>query len=497
LGHSPAPSNKAGSARERRTKNRIFKVDFLAGQRKQGQLRMFFVRGAQEVTPWRMPAVTNRTRPKRPLAPGRDGGYLLICPRIGLLVEENVMPSRYVGMIVLLLSLAAQSSANDEPTKVGGKTLKQWITDLKNSDPSLRETAVRAIGQFGGAAKEAVPDLIARLSDPDYGVQVNAAIALRAVGVANMDKKDVPMAVKGLTQMLGVGGTASLHAAVAIADYGAEARIAVTNLISNTKNTKSWEVRRVAAGALGRVAADPKDGPEPRVVQTLLGLVNSDPCGPVRMESILALGSVGPIRQDLLRSVNDVMAKVIRDDKDDAVKVWAHVMKANLNPSDKPASVSFAVSKLDKGEPNVRAQAARALGILGAKEQLGRLVEALTDLEGASSNAAAVLVGLKDDLTAAHVADVAKLLDDKDRNVQIQAVNVLSSLGAKAKPHIPALAKLAESKDYDLVELVVRGLGQLGKDAAAAVPELTRIKDHEDPVIKQAVAEALARIGGK
>ena len=62
--------------------------------------------------------------------------------------------------------------------KVGDKKLSQWIADLRNSDPSIREEAIVAITFFGPAAAEAVPALLDRLHDSDASPRAKAIVAL-------------------------------------------------------------------------------------------------------------------------------------------------------------------------------------------------------------------------------------------------------------------------------------------------------------------------------
>ena len=68
----------------------------------------------------------------------------------------------------------------DDPSSVGGKTLKEWRDELTSKDASRRAIAIMAIAQFGNSAARAVPDLIARLEDSDVSPRTKAMVALRA-----------------------------------------------------------------------------------------------------------------------------------------------------------------------------------------------------------------------------------------------------------------------------------------------------------------------------
>src|SRR5262245_19311548 len=76
---------------------------------------------------------------------------------------------------------SAQGSSSRKPaapTEVGGKTLDQWLQAIRSQDPSVRETALKAIPYFGEAARTAAPQLTARVEDPDAACRVYAALAL-------------------------------------------------------------------------------------------------------------------------------------------------------------------------------------------------------------------------------------------------------------------------------------------------------------------------------
>src|SRR5262249_53955850 len=71
------------------------------------------------------------------------------------------------------------SEMNTGPKDFMSQSLNQWMLDLRHADPSVRDKAIRAIVQFGPAAREAVPALV----DQTYNMQdgdprVRAVIAL-------------------------------------------------------------------------------------------------------------------------------------------------------------------------------------------------------------------------------------------------------------------------------------------------------------------------------
>jgi hypothetical protein len=85
-------------------------------------------------------------------------------------------------LFVLALFLVAPVQAQDkekEPKKADnektvvyeGKTVEQWIADLKDQEGEVRSKAARTLGNFGAKAKMAVPALIKTLNDKDKSVR--------------------------------------------------------------------------------------------------------------------------------------------------------------------------------------------------------------------------------------------------------------------------------------------------------------------------------------
>jgi HEAT repeat protein len=86
--------------------------------------------------------------------------------------------------ILLLTSTAsAQGAATKEPVS-DGRTLTQWIADLKEPAPQTRNAAAYEISGMGPAAAPAVPALIVALDDPEPTVRFPATVALGEIGPA-------------------------------------------------------------------------------------------------------------------------------------------------------------------------------------------------------------------------------------------------------------------------------------------------------------------------
>jgi HEAT repeat protein len=87
------------------------------------------------------------------------------------------------------LVLASGAPAQAKPVKAkepvsNGRTLSQWIADLKAQSPQTRNAAAYEIAGLGPAAAAAVPALIEALDDPAPSVRFPVTVALLEIGPA-------------------------------------------------------------------------------------------------------------------------------------------------------------------------------------------------------------------------------------------------------------------------------------------------------------------------
>ena len=99
------------------------------------------------------------------------------------------MSNRILGLLAALVlgltsSAWAQGAAAKEPV-ADGRTLSQWVTELKTGvAPQTRNAAAYEISGMGPAAAPAVPALIEALDDPAPSVQFPVLVALGEIGPA-------------------------------------------------------------------------------------------------------------------------------------------------------------------------------------------------------------------------------------------------------------------------------------------------------------------------
>jgi HEAT repeat protein len=266
--------------------------------------------------------------------------------------------------VIALLGAGAEKADKDAKVSLtpvlGGKSLAQWIRDIEDRDPSVRENAVRSVPHFGLEARKALPELIAELRSPDSGMRANAA---NAVGRLGLDEKNLRAGVSGLIRLLNDSqAVVRLQAATALGHIGPAANDALTALANTSRDSGSWEVRKAAVFALGVVGHD-RNGPETRTTNALSTAL-SDASAPVRLEAIKSLLVVGPPTQSSARRTVTQGLQRLFTDRNDTVVIWARV--AAMRPDQTSEGHLLAIARyLRNADPALRAEAASALGTLG------------------------------------------------------------------------------------------------------------------------------------
>jgi HEAT repeat protein len=97
---------------------------------------------------------------------------------------SNRIPGLLVAAVLVLPSRGwAQGAAAKEPV-ADGRTLSQWVADLKAVAPQTRNAAAYEISGMGPAAAPAVPALIQALDDSEASVRFPVTVALAEIGPA-------------------------------------------------------------------------------------------------------------------------------------------------------------------------------------------------------------------------------------------------------------------------------------------------------------------------
>ena len=322
--------------------------------------------------------------------------------------------------IVFLLAFSpAVAWADDvEPKDVGGKSLEQWIKEIKDKDPGVCENAIRTVVMFGRRGAKAAPALIDQLSHPDVSVKGNAAASLgilsQYLSAADTERAIERLAVKMIDDRQAL---VAYHSAMALYYFGNQARPVIPKLIVASRADLTWELRRAAVMALAVAGAN--DGKMPHDLRAVKALVDacSDKCSTVRLEAVTGLGMLGPpaIDSDRLMVLNAL--KVRFKDSEETVAIWAHAAYLFVDKMSEE-HLSIIASYLKSPKLNSRFQAAKALGLIGKDAKH-------------------------------HVSQVIDLLKDKEPIAAYSAANALPNMGPGAAEAIPVINELLQKKDLN------------------------------------------------
>jgi HEAT repeat protein len=333
-------------------------------------------------------------------------------------------------------------------TVVGGKTLHEHIKALSDPDPSVRNHALRCIPYYGEAAGVAVPDVVKRLKDVDASCHVSAIMALKIMYVPPTQRESV---VKGL------GGTLvdrvnsqQIHkyeAIKALGRFGAlkdQERAAVMDVLPSL-SSPNYEVREAAIDALLVAGPDPKTGPDSRVTDALIFHANgfNEHAISVRWKAIMALGALGrPQNENKLSQVVTVLrSRGNWNSSDKIIRMWSHVSLMALEDKVYEKELEGIAKLLKDPKPNIRVQAATALGALRDKAH-------------------------------AYVGDVCELIErEKDPMLTPTIIFALSRMQNHGNRVMKTLTGVAELDDTNFAEAMVAACSAL-KELAPNDPQV-------------------------
>jgi HEAT repeat protein len=382
--------------------------------------------------------------------------------------------------------------------------LTALIKALDDPDKQVWSSAIAAIAALGPEAKDAIPALIAALDTSGQrgrrqrdGRQMlmRTAFALSRIGPAS-----IPPLVEALQKDdLGL----RIGAARALGPFGAEARAAIPLLINNLADGRD-PVREETALALGAI------GPEagPALIAALADLEARRRAGAVQ-----ALAQITPP----FRAAGATVAEVLGKEKDPAVRValLAALPKLSADPA---ASLPFlipailgedetqrhaalnavlgeralrsavlpllATSLKDKAPP-VRERAAHALGRFGpeAAPVLPALLEATRAAGGAPVFA--------DALAQIGPAVLPTLLQALQTGKPEDSAWILRALRGFGSPAVPVLSEALKHASPAVRAAAASTLGAMGRDAADAVNPLFVLTEDASPEVQAAALRAL------
>ncbi|QEL18080.1 HEAT repeat domain-containing protein [Limnoglobus roseus] len=340
------------------------------------------------------------------------------------------------------------------PKEVGGKDLKGWLAELKDSpDGAMRETAIKAIPLFGPPARKEslLPLMTAVRKETDPGVKVSLLVVLSSIGAETSDEgKKLVDLLKVILNTSPQGSPYKLQTARGLANYAIYANDALSEL-SNAMEDPSWETRRAVAQTMGLIGRpnEKKTSPSRQALDAISKRIRHEKSVPVRLELVQALVVMGPpvvenpteyptVIGPYFRAVNDQL----KDEKDKAIQVWLNVLLMLYDGSQlNDATIKKIADFIPAADVGGRIAALRALALLNERSK--PFVPIMVD-------------ALKSD----------------DTGTVAEAMNALAALEMLARPALPELEKIkATSKDEGLKDLAGQAIDIIsGKKAAAPAP---------------------------
>jgi HEAT repeat protein len=321
--------------------------------------------------------------------------------------------------VFFLFILPTIAWADDEAKEIGGKSLDQWIKEVKDKDPAVSENAIRTVIMFGRRGAKAAPALIDQLNHPDPSIKGNAAASL-GILAQYISGPDAERAIERLAYKMTEDRQAivAYHSAMALYYFGSQSRSVIPKLILASRADLTWELRRAAVMALGVAGASPdgKAPHDPRAVKALVE-ATSDKCAMVRLEAVSGLGMCGPPNMDSDRLVVLHALQHRFKDPDEGVIIWAHAAYLYIDKMSEE-HLSIIASYLKSPKLNSRFQAAKALGLIGkdAKHHVSQIVDLLKDKEPIAAYAAATALPNMGSGAAEAIPVMTELLQKKDLN---------------------------------------------------------------------------------
>jgi len=363
-----------------------------------------------------------------------------------------------LGLMVAMFALAAAATPAQEPKNVPkdprdeikwpkevlGKTLDQWIREMReSSDASTRDQAIRMLPMFGPDSRRASVNLVnAIAADKDINVRLTA---INTVPLIGFDEANTDPGLNALVNILKPGSGAANHtrfeATNSLAACGPIAKRAIPTLIDFTSvDITSWQNRKAAVAALGRlgVPTTADGGPDIQALRGIIKVLQTDRSHQVRREALSSLLMLGPPKVELvwkeLRKALDFAMK----DPDKSIALWARV-----------AFVRTEQELIKTNDPNLVA--------------------------------------------------ITKLLASKDLEVKQEAVQALGVIGEEAKTRLPELIAIVEGKNEEpyMIATALWALSQIPSETGKILPVIDPLKRAPDATIKAAAEQAYRTLTDK
>lgn len=299
---------------------------------------------------------------------------------------------------------------------IGRPAVPALIETLSHSDPDLRSSAAFALGEMGREADDAVPALIQALKDEDEDVRQEVESSLQGIASDGVSSWSLPSCLS------------------AVKRDKVLREIASAIMRSRGKNLTAGIEEALIKEALSQL---------PKAIDGL-----NSPEGEEREQAADILREMGAYAKAALPALRSHL-----DDEDVYVRLGTAATLLAID-GDERAALAILSDALKHPDEEVRREAARRLGNAGvtAKAALPALREAFHDHVPRVRIAVVRALAQIDHDDQTVVTLLTSLLDEHaPRLQQRQAVEILGSLGSRAKAALPVLKRFRVVEEFDRV----------------------------------------------
>lgn len=316
-----------------------------------------------------------------------------------------------------------------------------------------RSGAAHALGEIGPDAIEAMPALIANLSDENDTIRGASANALGKIGPAAV--KTVPLLLRLAAKGERAGYYGHLSAPIVQIGPGA-----IPALIDGLADGNP-QVRQTAAAALGAFGPGKTEAGIPRLIAMT---AEADP-----QNQIVAAMALWQIRRDS-RTIPTLL-RIIREGES-AQQIFALGHLESLGP-DAESAMPTIIDMLNHKNQFYRQTAAKVLGRIGPAAEVAApaLEQALRDEAEAVRAESALALWRISRHESALPALIADLQADRDFNSKQATLEAVGEIGPAAKDAVPPLIEILR-RDRDNETSVISTLRKIGPPARLALPIL-------------------------
>ena len=349
------------------------------------------------------------------------------------------------------------SNPENYPDSYLGRPLSEYIADISNPDPAIREFALRTLPKFGPNAKAPATHLVllhmAKEKERDPSVRAAAFEAVGAFALFNKEpgldsERDTSEAIRLLCKAVDEQRGTRLHAIQTLAKFGYRAESAVTYITSRelTETEPAYQTRQAVAATLGYIGANKDKVPSTKALHSLADTLIRDKSAAVRLAAYQSLVLLGP---PLLPGSKVVPDKELPIDTK-AMALLAKPIKNRLLPfkkefvgskeTDSPTGLMerdkqveiftrFTLMRFDRKEVNDE-------NLKGISKYVHEGVDSGPKMQ------ALYALGMMGELAGSQLDNMVPALEDVDPQVVVMGVSALMGLGKAAGPALPFLKKL-------------------------------------------------------